>query len=453
MSLSRRQFLHRGVVTAAAIGGFANFLNRGWAAESTPVAGARAGFGPLIPDPRGVFDLPAGFSYQIISRAGDGTGMGYVIPGAFDGMGAFSRDGLVVLVRNHELSSNQTDRGPFRERKPERGIGYDDGAGISPCLGGTSTVVWDPISGKTIRQYLSLIGTARNCGGGVTPWGSWITCEETTEVAGPVRGRDGRPAYVNAQDHGFAFEVPASVEGVLARPEPLRAMGRFRREAVAVHAGTGTVYQTEDARDGVFYRFLPAARGRLAEGGRLQALRIRGFTGDTSNWERRDVAVGQSFAVDWVEVRDPLNQPAHQALALGATRFTRGEGIAMAGDRLWFICTDGGAARKGQIWQLDNDRLTLFCEPDDAHLLENGDNLTLAPWGDLIICEDTVGNDVEPGQYLVGVTPAGHPYHLGKNRLNQAELAGACFAPQGQTLFVNIYEPGLTLAISGPWPR
>jgi uncharacterized protein len=453
MPLSRRQFLHRGALSAVAIGGCASLLTRGWAADSVPVAGASAGFGPLIPDPRGVFDLPAGFSYQIISRAGDGTGMGYVIPGAFAGMGAFSRDGLVVLVRNHELSSNQPDRGPFRARKPDPGICYDDGAGISPCLGGTSTVVWDPLSGKTVRQYLSLLGTARNCAGGVTPWGSWITCEQTTEVAGPVRGKDGRPAYVNAQEHGFAFEVPASVEGVLARPEPLRAMGRFRREAVAVQAGTGIVYQTEDDRDGVFYRFLPAARGRLAAGGRLQALRISSFAGDTTNWERRDIAVGQGFSVDWVDVRDPRAEPARQAGALGATRFTRGAGITLAGDRLWFTCIDGGAARKGQIWQLEQDRLTLFCESDDAQLLKNGDNLTLAPWGDLIVCEDAVGAASEPGPHLVGVTPAGQPYHLGKNRLNQGKLAGVCGAPGGRTLFVNLHDPGLTLAISGPWPQ
>jgi hypothetical protein len=448
--LSRRSFLQRGLVTAGAFAGLDLFLNRAWGGE----AAAAAGFGPLVADPQGIFDLPAGFSYRVISRAGERTELGYVIPGAFDGMGAFAGTGedrgLIVLVRNHELDPLSADRGPFTARTPEAGICYDDGAGASPGQGGTTTVVYDPLEGRVVRQFLSLAGTTRNCAGGPTPWGSWISCEETTERAGPVKSRDGR-GYVNAKDHGFAFEVPATSKLTIAPPVPLTAMGRFRREAVAVHAGTGIIYQTEDDREGVLYRFLPAKPGKLALGGRLEALRIRDFSGDTTNWDSQDVAVGQSFHVDWVEVRDPLDTTAKQARENGATRFTRGEGIWMAGDRLWFACTDGGKRRKGQIWQLEADRLTLFCQPDDAHLLENGDNLTLAPWGDLLVCEDTVGDDLDPGQHLVGITPQGQPYHLGRNALNRAELSGVCCAPDGKTLFVNIFDPGLTLAITGPW--
>lgn len=452
--LSRRHFLQRGALTVGAMAGLDAFLRCGWAGE--PPAAA-VGFGPLKPDPDGIFELPSGFRYKVISRAGNPTPMGYVVPGRMDGMGAFAaRDadsGCVVLVRNHELSPDHALIGPFRDRRPEPGICYDDGAGASPSLGGTTTVVYDPRTGKVVREYLSLAGTTRNCGGGTTPWGSWITCEETTESAGPNKGE--LRGYINAKDHGFAFEVPASAAGLLADPRPLTHMGRFRREAVAVHPGSGIVYQTEDQKDGVFYRFLPARPGKLAAGGRLQALRLRDFAGDTTNWERRDIAVGQSWAVDWIEIQDPLNDPAAQARAAGAHRFTRAEGITLAGDRLWFTTTDGGAKHKGQIWQLDlqnrANRLTLFCEPDDAHLLENSDNLAVAPWGGLVACEDAVGEDVEPGQYLVGITPAGQPYHLGCNRLNRSELAGVCFAPDGKTMFVNIYDPGLTLAITGPW--
>lgn len=454
MPLSRRQLLHRGFAAAGAFAGLSTFLQRGWAAEGDAAARA-VGFGALVPDPAGIFDLPAGFSYRVISRAGEPTERGYVVPGKFDGMAAFAgENGLVVLVRNHELDPSQTELGAFRNRSPEPGICYDVGNGSSPGLGGTTTVVYDPHSGTTVRQYLSLAGTTRNCAGGPTPWGSWISCEETTDVAGPAKSADGI-AYLNSQDHGFAFEVPASTAVRIAEPIPLRAMGRFRREAVAVHPGTGLIYQTEDSRDGVLYRFIPAKLGDLRAGGRLQALRVPNFTGDTTNWESRDVAVGQQFDIDWVDVRDPLNDPAKHALAAGATRFTRGEGIWLSGDRLWFACTDGGKQRKGQIWQLDlyrkSNRLSLFCEPDDAHLLENGDNLTMAPWGDLLVCEDAVDGDRDPGQHLTGITLAGEPYHLGRNRLNLSELAGICCAPDGKTLFVNIQDPGLTLAITGPW--
>lgn len=463
MRMSRRQFFHRGFVAAGAFAGLDSFLRTGWAAdavvgEGLADAGGAAkpiGFGDLLPDPAGIFDLPAGFSYRVISRAGERTEMGYTVPGQFDGMAAFTGpNGQVVLVRNHELDPSQVAMGPFQTRKPEPTICYDNGNGFSPGQGGTTTVVYDPHTGITIRQYMSLAGTTRNCGGGPTPWGSWISCEETTEIAGPVKGRNGA-AYVNAQDHGFAFEVPASATIRIAEPVPLRAMGRFNREAVAVNPDTGLIYQTEDSQEGVLYRFIPSTPGKLREGGRLQALCLPDFKGDTTNWNQRDVSVGDQLRVTWVDIKDPLNNPAQQARAAGAARFTRGEGIWLSGERLWFVCTDGGARRKGQIWQLDlyhkANSLSLFCEPDNAHLLENGDNLTQSPWGDLLVCEDAVGDDADPGQHLVGVTLSGRPYHLGRNALNSSEMAGICCAPDGKTLFVNIQKPGLTLAITGPW--
>ena len=92
-------------------------------------------------------------------------------------------------------------------------------------------------------------------------------------------------------------------------------------------------------------------------------------------------------------------------------------------------------------------QLELYIEPNDNHLLESCDNLTVAPWGDLIVCEDGA-ND----QYLRGITPEGKIYTLAHNNYaGDAELCGACFAPNHPTLFVNIQWPGITLAITGPW--
>jgi secreted PhoX family phosphatase len=76
----------------------------------------------------------------------------------------------------------------------------------------------------------------------------------------------------------------------------------------------------------------------------------------------------------------------------------------------------------------------------------------VAPWGDLFVCEDNDGK-ATPEQYLLGVTPTGHVYKFGKNALNNSELAGVCFSPDGGTMFVNIYSPGITLAITGPWEQ
>ena len=54
---------------------------------------------------------------------------------------------------------------------------YDNGQDNSPCGGGTTTLVYNPKTQKVETEYLSLAGTLVNCGGGITPWGSWISCE------------------------------------------------------------------------------------------------------------------------------------------------------------------------------------------------------------------------------------------------------------------------------------
>lgn len=92
-----------------------------------------------------------------------------------------------------------------------------------------------------------------------------------------------------------------------------------------------------------------------------------------------------------------------------------------------------------------------ICGADSQRLYarsKGGDNLVVAPNGHLIVCEDQYTDVVD--NRLIGITPQGLPYLLG--RLNmQTELAGACFSPDGRTLFVNAYSPTKTFAITGPW--
>lgn len=457
--LTRRTLLRLGGATALALLG----LDRRWAAE--PAAGAApAGFGPLVPDPAGILDLPAGFRYVVVSRTGDTMDDGLLVPGALDGMACFAgADGTLRLVRNHELRPDDTRVGAFgrdnaRFAGVDRARVYDGGDGLAPALGGTTTIVVDAATGACRRQWLSLAGTWRNCAGGPTPWGSWITCEEDLQRAGTTD-----KGLVVARDHGYAFEVPAAADG-LVEAVPLAAMGRFRREAVAIDPASGAVYQTEDTPNGVFYRFLPAQPSRLAAGGRLQALRIRDLAGpDTRNWTGRHVAVGAELAVDWVDVADPGNDTARQAVAAGAHVFTRGEGCWSERGLVWFSCTDGGAARKGQIWRYQPSpvegtaeertqpgRLTLFIEPDDGALLENVDNVVVAPWGDVLGAEDNASNGSSRENRLMGITPSGAVYPLAST--TRSELAGPCFSPDGRWLFINVFA-GVTCAVTGPWPK
>jgi secreted PhoX family phosphatase len=379
---------------------------------------------------------------------------GLVLPGKPDGMATFpGPDGLTILIRNHEINPAVTPSiGAFGKinGKLTEGIRkkmYDPGARLNAgstgaCLGGTTTVVYDTKRQKIVRQFLSLAGTLRNCAGGPTPWGSWVTCEETTERAGKKC----------SQDHGYNFEVPATSEPGLAQAVPLKAMGRFNHEAIAVDPKTGYVFETEDRGDGLLYRFVPAVKGELAKGGKLQALGVRdSFALDTRNWDKQRIPVGGKLRVQWLDLENvdsPKDDLRHRGAKQGAACFARGEGMWYSEGSVYFACTNGGGGRHGQIWKLAGDTLELFAEPNDKDLCDNADNLTVAPWGDVILCEDGGGD-----QFIVGITPEGKYFKFAHNASGNSEFAGATFSPDGSTLFVNIQHQGLTLAITGPWHR
>ena len=324
--------------------------------------------------------------------------------------------------------------------------------------GGTTTMIFNMKTGRVENQYLSLVGTIRNCAGGITPWNSWLTCEEDVTRGGPTVGLD----------HGWVFEVPAEHKGLVI-PVALRDMGRFNHEAAAIDPKTGIAYLTEDESNGIFYRFLPNAKGELAKGGRLQALVLKESpTGsDTRNWESITLERGRPKSVLWIDVDgvdNPGNDMRLRLAAKGAALFARGEGIHFGKGELYFTCTSGGVAKAGQVMryrpseyegqQSENDApgtIDLFFESSGRFESEYADNLTIAPNGHLILCEDQ-GGDGPVDNHLRGIAPNGAIYPLARLR-TQTELAGACFSPDGSTLFVNLYQPTKTLAITGPWNK
>jgi uncharacterized protein len=424
------------------------------AARPAPEDAASTGLGPLVADPAGLLDLPRGFSYRIISSFGDRMDDGHFVPSHADGMGAFSIDRRrVALVRNHELRPSNRDRGPFRGASDVAGFDRANGQALP---GGTTTLVYDVVAGRVESQHLSLVGTIRNCAGGTTPWGSWLTCEEDVSRAGGALGRD----------HGWVFEVPAAGRG-LAEPVPLTGMGRFYHEAATIDPRTGIAYLTEDRQDGLFYRFLPEHRGELRRGGRLQALAFAdpARPADTRNKGAIALPVRQWQPVRWIDlngVESPEDDLRRRGHARGGALFARGEGIHFAGGDLYFCCTSGGAAELGQIMRYRPSRfegraeeaaapgtVQIFLESTDPEAFNYGDNLTMAPFGHLIVCEDQYTDP--PRNHLRAITPAGVAYPFAA-LYDDTELAGACFSPGGETLFVNLYHPGRTLAITGPWP-
>jgi uncharacterized protein len=463
MTFSRRNFLKVAGATAAGaalLGPLENLYTR--AANGQTANGI--GYGPLFPKlPENADELigtviggidlgltpllwiPKGFNYTALSITGKQMDDGGTVPALHDGMAAFEGpNNSTILVRNHEVGANGSN--PV---VPYNGVKYDQ------LGGGTVTAVIGP--DRRVRyEYASFAGTIRNCAGGPTPWNSWITCEENTSTI----GQGG-----NARMHGYNFEVPASAELMVADPIPLTAMGRFNHEAVAVEPETGFVYQTEDRGDSLFYRFRPNVPGDLKQGGILEALKItdtrarnvEASTGSSNTVTGYRDLLGQPLEASWVTIDqpDPVGDTVRvEGRSKGAARFSRGEGAWYGNGRTYFVCSDGGNDRVGQIWAYEsgsgpaNGRLTLVVEARSTDPLAAPDNICVAPFGDLFLCEDGSGSE-----YVVGVNTRGELYRFAQNSLNDSEFAGACFSPDGKTLFVNIQTPGITLAIWGPWTR
>lgn len=457
MNQSRRTFVKQSALLGAGFIGLRAFAGF---ASNTEINPLLSKYGELVKDPKGLLNLPKGFTYKIISSTGEKMDDGLLVPGAHDGSASFQGKKGVILVRNHEITPDSDDIGAFGKRNKllKNGLKskfYDFGFGKEPGLGGTTTVLFDEEKQEVISQHMSLFGTTRNCAGGKTPWNTWITCEETVHRSNKSREKD----------HGYNFEVPAGENGETATPIPLKEMGRMNHEAVAVDPKTGIVYQTEDRHDGLIYRFIPNEKGQLSKGGRLEILAIKGQPSyDTRNWpESESPAISErdSLEVDWLPIDDvesPEDDLRFRGYEKGAARFARGEGAWFGEGEFYFACTNGGKNKTGQIWRYSTSpyegtsreqetpaRVELFAEPNNSDIMKYCDNLTIAPSGDLLLCED------HPQPFVVGITPKGEYYKLAENIGHRSEMTGINFSPSGRTLFVNIQRPGLTLAIQGPF--
>jgi uncharacterized protein len=460
--IDRRTFLRR----TAAFGGAVvapSLFGLSCVSDATRPVPRATGYGPLArsADAPELW-VPEGFSVRKLSttRTPSAVNPSFTVAYGLDGMAAFAAGAHTVrLVRNHEV-------GDAAGAVPLLGPGvraYDRRAG-----GGTSTLELRQGADGEVelqREFVSLSGTLVNCAGGPTPWGSWVTCEETT--SGPGAGYE--------QPHGYCFEVPAAAAAEV-EPVPLKALGRFVHEAMAVDPAAGILYLTEDVRwdpavaagrASGFYRFLPAQRGQLAAGGRLQVLRVKGEP-NALTVTGQQVRAGR--AVDWVDIDDPdppdteTNRSAvfQQGWALGAAGFDRLEGCWYGEGNIYFNATSGGNARAGQVWCYrpsapGDGTLTLLFESPSREVLDSPDNLCVSPRGGLVICEDGSAE-----QFLRGLTPQGELFDFVRTHGASAEFAGACFSPNGRTLFFNIQGgtrvssavgAGGTYALWGPWER
>jgi uncharacterized repeat protein (TIGR03803 family) len=464
----RRGFLKHGLVAAGGLGlgyyAWSRLAQKGLAPEF------HHDLGPLYPvndltSGLPILKLPRGFRYRSFAWAGETLGDGYSSPLACDGMGVVADDhGIVTLIRNHELRGWS---GPIGD--PAKAWDISEG--------GTTTLKFDTRKEQLVDSRISLSGTVKNCAGGVTPWGTWLSCEE-----GPVtpelvhQGVELRQKFWKLEKarkpHGYVFEVHPEGE---SDPQPILSMGQFYHEAAAVDLDSGVVYMTEDRSPHAgFYRFVPDVPGELSAGGKLQMLSVE----DTKELNK-SVQLNKPMATHWVDIPEPgqghtpgthdCSGVVAQGMAGGGTAFVSLEGCVYDGGTVYFTSKAGGKAGAGQVFRLDiaDHSLQMIFEASDRNGFSGLDNLIVSPQGSLMICEDRLGL-LKNGQHIAGITPTGELFafcqtnpdlnqrHAGFNLRKTAvssEWAGVCFSADGQWMFANLFNPGITFAITGPWHK
>ncbi|HWV88243.1 MAG TPA: alkaline phosphatase PhoX [Capillimicrobium sp.] len=367
MTVTRRRELLTSGIAAAGVLAFGPSFWR--AALAAPAALGEGPYGPLqAPGPLG-FALPKGFSVREVARAGETVaGGGYAWHPNSDGMATYAApDGGWIVVSNSESS---------------------------PPVGGVGALRFDA-DGAVVDGYPICEGTAANCGGGPTPWGTWLTCEEF--------------------DGGHVYECwPLGDRPAVVRP----AMGAFQHEAAAVDPVERRVYMTEDKSDGGLYRFTPAAYPDLSAG-------------------LLEIAVADGSRLAWAEVPDPsgaaANPTRHQVP--GTARFRGGEGIWYDSGVVYFS-TKGDDS----LWAYDTrtaeiERLYDPATSGMAGFLTGPDNLTVHHSGDLFVCEDNGDSEfdvvmVTPDRTVAPFLRVSGPLH------DDSELAGVCFSPDGTRMYV-----------------
>jgi secreted PhoX family phosphatase len=435
--------------------------------------------------------LPPGFSYKSYGWVNDVMTDGLATPSNHDGMGVVrsrkvGRSTEMVLVRNHERSTSTLASGILGASLSSVAKHDTGKTGGSYQSGGTTNLVFR--DGNFVESYASFGGTYRNCAGGSSNWGSWMTNEEIRSNSVSDTGKR----------HGYVFEIPADTSENAANPDPIIDMGRMAHEASALDPETGYWYLTEDQGNAnTLYRFRPTnldgGLNSLHAGGDLQGLKVKGVM----NADLRMPTLGQEYEVEWVNIANPdldgaaittvlgsgvsASGPYRQAYANGAAIFGANEGCWVANDTVFFTdkaVSTGALLRAGRIWALDLNTsiLKAIFVSNDIRVGNSPDNLCVSPRGGIVFNEDGASshNGISvSAQRLMALRPDGSSYEFARNNYNftaaqlaaagkpngvtgnqrNTEWCGSVFSPDGRIMFANLQGPGITVAITGPWAK